>query len=91
MVWVGDESSESSIGSFSAHIQQAQPEVVEHLGEAMGKVFLVWCPKGTDVDVGDTLTIASGDYSGTYSVKYSQLNATGNNQHLELTIIRDTT
>lgn len=89
MSWSGDSSALASVGTFSAHVQQAQPETAEHIGEAWGKVFLIWCAKGTDVNVGDTLTIASGDYAGTYSVKNKQVNATGDNEHLELTVIKD--
>lgn len=89
MEWTNESSAEVSAGSFKGHIQQAQPEFVEMIGEAWGKTFIVWCAKGTDIETGDTLTIASGDYAGTYSVKNSQLNATGSNQHLELTVIKD--
>lgn len=89
MSWSNESSVEAAVGSFSGHVQQAQPEFVEQIGEAWGKVFLVWCPVDTDVNTGDTLTISSGDYAGTYSVKNKQLNATGNNQHLELTVIKD--
>ena len=89
MEWDNESSAEVSVGSFSGHVQQAQPEFTEHLGEAWGSVYLIWCAKGTDVEVGDTITIADGDYAGTYSVKNLQTNATGNNEHLELTIIKD--
>jgi len=89
MTWSGDSSAEASVGTFKGHVQQAQPETAEYVGEALGKVFSVWCAKGTDVELSDTLTIASGDYAGTYSVKNIQKNATGENQHLELTIVKD--
>lgn len=90
MNWSGESAAEVSAGSFSGHIQQAQPQFAEQIGEAWGKTFIVWCPKTTNVEPGDTLTIASGDYAGTYSVKNSQVHAVGQNvQHLELTVIRD--
>ena len=89
MNWSGESSAEISVGSFAGHIQQAQPQFAEHIGEAWGKTFIVWCAKNTDVQTGDTLTIASGDYAGTYSVKNAQINAVGANQHLELTVIKD--
>lgn len=89
MEWDNESSAEIAAGNFKGHIQQATPEFSENIGESWGKTFLVWCPKATDVEPGDTLTIASGDYAGTYSVKNVQVNATGGNQHKELTVIRD--
>jgi hypothetical protein len=89
MSWTNESSAEISAGSFSGHIQQARPEFAEQIAEAWGKTFIVWCAKGTDVLPGDSLTIASGDYAGTYNVKNSQTNAVGSNQHLELTVIKD--
>jgi hypothetical protein len=89
MEWSNESSAEASVGSFSGQIQQAAPQLAEHIGESWGKTFSIWCAKGTDVEAGDTLTVASGDFAGTYSVKNSQLNAIGANQHLELTVIKD--
>ena len=89
MEWSNESSAEVSVGTFKGHIQQSVPEFAESIGEAWGKTFIVWCAKGTDIETGDSLSIASGDYAGTYSVKNSQINAVGNNQHLELTVIRD--
>lgn len=89
MAWANESSAETSVGSFSGHVQQARPEFTEHIGEAWGKTFLVWCAKDTDVETGDTLTIATGDYAGTYSVKNIQTNAVGANEHLELVVIKD--
>lgn len=91
MNWTGDSSGEVSQGSFSGHIQQARPDYAEHVGEAWGLVFTVWCDEATDVQEGDTLTIASGDYSGTFSVRNKMINAVGNNKHLELVCIKDKT
>lgn len=89
MEWTNESSAEASVGSFTGHIQQARPEFAEQIAEAWGKTFIVWCAKGTDVEPGDTLTISTGDYAGTYSVKNAQTNAVGANQHLELTAIKD--
>lgn len=92
MEWSGESSALASQASFYGHIQQARPEFVEQIGERHGVVFLVWCATDTDVETGDTLTIASGDYAGTYSVKNISTNATGDrNQHLELVVIKATT
>lgn len=89
MVWTGNSSEESAVGSFSGHVQQATAEFVEKIGQAFGKTFLVWCAKTTDVTEGDTITIATGDYAGTYNVQNKQTNATGANEHLELVVIKD--
>jgi hypothetical protein len=89
MSWSLESSAEVTVGTFLGHIQQLSPEIVQNIGEAWGKTFSVWCSKSTDVEVGDTLTISTGDYTGNYSVKNLQLNATGSNQHLELTVIKD--
>lgn len=89
MEWSNESSAEVVVDSFSGHIQQANAELASQLGEAFGKVFSIWCAKGEDVEAGDTLTIASGDYAGTYSVKAIQLNATGGNQHMEIVAIKD--
>lgn len=89
MEWSGESADEANIDSFVGHIQQAGAEYMQHIGEAWGKSFLVWCAKETDVQPGDTINIASGDFSGTYSVKNKQINFVGNNQHCELTLIKD--
>lgn len=89
MTWSNESSAEASVGTFIGHIQQSQPQLAEHIGEAWGKTFTVWCAKNTDVEPGDTLTITTGANAGTYSVKNVQDNVVGGNQHLELTAIKD--
>lgn len=91
MDWDNESSAEISNGTFKAHMQQATPEDAQLIATAWGKTFFAWCAKGTDVQPGDSLSIATGDYAGTYSVKNVQKNATGNNQHLQLTLIKDIT
>lgn len=86
MVWAGNSSSESSIGSFSGHIQQAQPATAESIGETWSKVFSIWCALDTDVTEGDKLVVASGNYAATYNVQQIQKNAIGSNTHLELVV-----
>lgn len=89
MVWTGNSAEDTALGSFSGHVQQASPEFTQQIGEAFGKTFSVWCAVDTDVKEGDTLTIATGDYAGTYNVRNVQKNATGSNEHLELVVIKD--
>lgn len=87
MVWTGNSSSRSAIGSFSGHIQQATPELAQSLGETWSKVFTIWSALGTDVAEGDKLTVASGNYAGTYTVQQIQKNAHGDNGHLEIVVM----
>ena len=88
LTWANDSGTEASEGSITGHIQQAGAETAEYLGEALGQAFLVWCAKDEDVEVGDTLTISTGDYAGTYTVKNAQINALGGNAHLELAVVK---
>lgn len=88
MSWSNDSSGEISGTGFNGHIQQAGPDLAEYLGESLGRGFIIWCDKDTDVDSGDTLTIATGDYVGEYTVKNVQINATGNNMHLEVICVK---
>lgn len=90
MVWANESAADVEQGTFLGHLQQATPEHAQALGLAFGKTFTVWCAVGTDVEAGDTLTVASGNFAGTYNVKNVMQNcAVGSNQHLELTVIRD--
>jgi len=89
MSWTNDSGSEVSVGSFYAHVQQGDKEAQEQLMEAKGTVYAFWCPSGTDVEVGDTLTVASGDYAGSYSVKAKKENLYGLNRHLNLLGVKD--
>src|SRR6056297_2232039 len=88
MVWSGNTSSQSLMGSFSGHIQQASPDLAETLGETWSQVFSIWCALGTDVEEGDKLVVASGNYADTYYVQQIQKNATGVNEHLELVVTK---
>lgn len=89
MTWANESSAEASVGTFLGHIQQATPEYVQHIAEAWGQTFIIWADKDADVEDGDSIEIESGDYAGTYNVKNIQLNATGNNKHKEIVVIRD--
>lgn len=90
MEWSGDSSAEVSQGSFSGHIQQMRAELATQLNLVHTRTFEIWCPKDTDVETGDTLTIESGDYSGTYSVRATEINAqAGSNKHLYLIVEKD--
>lgn len=90
MEWANESAAEVVQGTFLGHLQQATPEHVQSMGLAFGKTFTIWCAVGTDVEGGDTLTVSSGHFAGTYNVKNVMQNAAvGSNQHLELTVVRD--
>jgi hypothetical protein len=89
-VWSNNKSSLVATEGFAAHVQQAQPEFAEQLGQHWGQVFKVWCGLDIDVMSGDTLTISGGAHAGTYSVKNVQKFAMGDvDDHLELICIKD--
>lgn len=85
----GESTELAVIGIVSAHVQQARVEFAQQIGEAWGRTFVLWCAVGTDVKSGDTLTIASGAYAGTYNLSDVQINAVGRNQHLQCVLIKD--
>jgi len=85
MIWSGDSSAEASQGTFSGHIQQAEPELAQSLGYAFTRTFKVWCAVDTDVEDGDTLTVGNN----TYSVRANKVLQVGENQHLQLIIEKD--
>jgi hypothetical protein len=89
MAWTDDSGSEVAATSFNARFQQASAEQVQLVAEALGKVYAVWCAATVDVDKGDTLTVATGNFAGTYSVKAVQAYYDGANQHIELIAVAD--
>lgn len=90
MVWVGNASTLTALGSFSGHIQQLSADESEQFHEAYGLAHSVWCAAGTDVQIGDVLTIAAGNFTGTYNVKSVMKNsAVGDNQHYELVVVKN--
>lgn len=87
----GESTALSAVGSVKAHIQQARPEFAEQIGQAFGVVFLLWADDSADLKTGDTLTVASGSYAGTYNLSNIQTNATiqAQNRHLECVLVKD--
>jgi hypothetical protein len=81
-VWTGDSAINTVTGTFGGHMQQARAELAQQLGYAMTKTFIIWCPIGTDVQEGDSLT----DGTNTFSVRGVQVNNNGANPHKELTV-----
>lgn len=69
-------------GTFKGHIQQADPDLVQNLGLSLTKTYALWCPTGTDVLEGDTVT----DGTDSYTVRAVMEYANGDNAHLELII-----
>lgn len=90
-VWSANKSTLTPTATFDAHVQQSQPDFAQQLGENWGQVFKMWCALGTDVKSGDTVTVATGEYAGTYNVRNVQTFAFGDgDDHLELICIKDT-
>lgn len=78
-------SAESTVGTFTGHIQQANAQLAASLGLSFTKTHSIWCAIGTDVKEGDHLTSASGSYT----VRAKQTNNIGDNKHIELTVESD--
>jgi hypothetical protein len=90
MTWLTDDednkySSDTLIGTFLGHIQQANINLVQSLGLTFTKTYSVWCPVDTNVREGDKLETETE----TYSVRAVQKNNIGCNKHLELIIELD--
>ena len=85
----GESTALTVIGTIAAHVQQARVEFAQQIGEAWGRTFVLWCPVGTDIKSGDSITISSGPYAGTYNLSDVQINAVGRNQHLQCVLIKD--
>lgn len=90
MKWTSGMSSLDSVGTFSCHIQQAQPQFAQQLGETWGLVFKLWCALETDIKAGDTVVLAAGSHPGTYNVRNVQRFVFNEaDDHLELILIKD--
>lgn len=87
--WVDDSGTESVASTITAHVQQASAEVAQQLGNAFGEVFTLWTSTASDVIPGDTLTVATGAHSGTYTVKAVMDNLNGTDSHKEVVAIKE--
>lgn len=85
----GESTALSTVGTVSGHVQQARVEFAQQIGEAWGRTFILWCDEAEDVKSGDTLTISTGAYAGTYNLSDVQINAVGRNKHLQCVLIKD--
>ncbi len=88
MVWTGDSSSTlANQGTFSGHIQQAQPQLLEHYGGNLSDIFTVWCDEGTDIEEGDRITTNGNGY------RVKAINTrnyiSSSNSHLELVVTKE--
>lgn len=80
MVWTNSKSALSTIGTFKGHKQQTPAEEISVLSEAYGKSYQIWCPIGTNIQVGDII-----DDGKAYSVRAVNTRDYGKNQHLQIT------
>jgi hypothetical protein len=88
--WTADEddnpcSTETEVGQFMGHIQEASATLVSNLGMNLTKPFAIWCGIDEDVKAGDTLQ----SVDGRYSVKGTQRFDIGGNKHLQLVVQED--
>jgi hypothetical protein len=77
-----DRSAEAAVDIFSGYRQQASLEYVQDRGLAFSKPHIIWCAVGTEVFEGDTI----GSQYGFDKVRAKQINADGNNRHIELLV-----
>lgn len=91
VTWTGNTSNGSTpVGTITAHVQPTSAEDALAMQMAFGLTHTLWCAADADVRVGDTLTIASGAFAGTYNARSVMKNvAVGRNQHLEVTALKD--
>lgn len=91
VTWTGNVSNgTTAVGTMLMHVQQTSAEEAAAMQMAFGLTHTLWCAPDADVRVGDTLTIASGAFAGTYNVRSVMKNvAVGRNQHLEVTAVKD--
>ena len=76
-------STETEIGTFLGHLQQASAELVANMNLNFTNTYTIWCSSASNVLVGDRLTSGGSDYS----VKAIQDNTSvGANKHLELVV-----
>jgi len=83
--YTGNISTSAAAGTFLGHIQQISQEELAKLASGVTLTHRVWCALGTDVAIGDELTVDSW----TYSVKAIQRNGIGANQHLDVLVEKD--
>jgi len=78
-------STETEIGTFIGHLQQATADLTENLNLNFTNRFIIWCNIDSGVAVGDRLTTGGKSYS----VEAIQDNTSvGANKHLELMVER---
>jgi len=77
---------EENLTGQSCIIQQDEGEPVELDDGAFYQLYSMWCAI-IDIERGDQVVVAAGDFAGTYQVKeVKKLNTKGSNQHLEILI-----
>lgn len=83
---VGNKSSYQSLGTVVGHMQPLDPMNAALIEGNLSKSYQVWVEVDADIDVGDKIVIASGDYAGTYYMKEVKKYAIGVQKHKEITI-----
>lgn len=84
--WVSEKATNSLLGTFAGHIQQAKAELSQNLGLSMTRTYNIWLASTVNVQEGDTLVSGSDSYSVRAINKRTYL---GSNQHYQLIAEKD--
>lgn len=76
-----DSSSLTTIGTISGHLQQASIEEIQNLTGNMTLTHNLYCPCGSNIAIGDTVTIDSNPYGVRAVHDYCFI---GHNKHLKV-------
>lgn len=74
----------SEIATVDCHLQQASPEYNSTTAESYKIDYLMWCPRDTDLQEGDTILQGSQKYT----VRSIQDNVVGHNKHFEAQLVK---
>ncbi len=89
-VWTGSgatkKSTQSNVGTFLGHIQQADAELTESLGLSFTEAYRIWASRDADVEEGDTLQAGNNTYSVKAINKRTYAAGREQNQHLEIMV-----
>lgn len=86
LVTVGYKNEYETLGTVTGHMQPLDPAYSAPIEGNLSKSFTVWVAVNADIDIGDKLTIATGDYAGTYYMKEVKKYGIGKQKHKEIII-----
>lgn len=85
---VGNKADYAPQSTVIGHIQPLDSSYAALIGGNLSKSFMVWVPPDADIEIGDKIVIATGDYAETYFMKEEKKYALGSafQQHKEIII-----